>query len=160
MKILMTSLMLCMAQATFALEFQVEHPCDSKQNKKTTVQVETETVSSITLSTLEKLKVPFVGGVLGINKIWNTPTDLDSYEILSDRLMRSYGWCYTLDGKIPDVLMNEVDVDSSKKVLRWFYGYATYDARGSDDPTDPNHWINYCQPMDSLEDDSFICDQL
>lgn len=94
------------------------------------------TVSQLTLSLFEMNNIPFIGADAGLNSIFNTPTGMDALEVLSDTQMRAYGWCYTVDGKLPENLMNQELINDESEV-HWFFGFSFYDA---------GIWTSYCTP--------------
>lgn len=97
------------------------------------------TVGSLAVELLNRSKIPFTGGDYGISKIRDRGGEL---EVLSDTQMRAYGWCYTVDGKLSDVMSDKFEIPAgSTAKIRWFYAYAFYD-RGN--------WISYCTPADHL----------
>ncbi len=106
------------------------------------------TAGHLTIHMLEQAGIDFLGNENGISGLLNTPTGLDSYEVISDNHMRAYGWCYSVDGSQPNVLASEYPLfpDSDCK-LTWFYGYAEMI---------DNEWISYCKPV-YLKPNSFVC---
>ncbi|MBP9682674.1 MAG: DUF4430 domain-containing protein, partial [Bacteriovorax sp.] len=59
-----------------------------------------------------------------------------------DTKMRSYGWCYSINGKLPDVLASQVFFQDQADYLVWYYGYSTYDL---------GVWTDYCVPADRIK---------
>jgi hypothetical protein len=76
-----------------------------------------------------------------------TPTGEDALEILSRRQMRSYGWCYTVDGVAPEVYPSDFLIEETTGVIEWFFGYAFYDS---------GEWLSQCEPL-HLSPYPFIC---
>lgn len=97
---------------------------------------EASTVSAFTLSLFQEFSIPFLGAEAGLNSIYNTPTGMDALEVLSDSQMRAYGWCYTVNGELPENLMNQ-EVITDESEVRWFFGFSFYDA---------GVWTSYCTP--------------
>ena len=90
-----------------AIEFKVIGACSSDILFKTTITKKYSNVADLTIETLTENEVPHIAGIHGVNQIYDSPMGMDAYEILSKYEMRAHGWCYSVDGKIPEVLMNE-----------------------------------------------------
>ena len=58
-------------------------------------------------------------------------------EILSEREMKAYGWCYSINGEVPEAFPDEVALGPQDKVV-WFFAYAHYLA---------GEWISQCVPV-------------
>ena len=84
----------------------------------------------------------------GVAQLMNSPIGIDAMEVLSDTVMRSHGWCYSVDGEIPELLMNEMKLTGEEKVITWFMGYSTYIG---DPQTGDAIWEGQCIPSYSLE---------
>ena len=103
-------------------------------------------VGQITLKALEELKIPYIGSEDGINSIFKSPVGLDAIEIISDREMYAYGWCYSVNGVEPEILPGRYGVRPGDEIV-WWYGYAHYkDGR----------WISQCE-LSSFREDSDFC---
>lgn len=147
MKIIL--LLLSLSMQTLALDFSITNLCDNSPYLKTSIQIlAPANVGEISLYVFETFEVPFDGNGASFSSIINTPTGLESYEIISDNEMKVYGWCFQVNGTQPDRFMNEIIIDPSKKShINWFYGFAHLKN---------NQWISYCTP--AYEDrSSFIC---
>ncbi len=94
------------------------------------------TVSDFTLQQLTNHAIVFQGAKEGIHSILATPTGMDALEVLNDQEMRAFGWCYTIDGQLSDVLMHQQAI-SNQSVIRWFFAYSFYRA---------GVWTDYCLP--------------
>ena len=122
-------------------------PCHDRPLLRATVETEqTSSVGKVTIETLEKFKINYKGSEAGINSAFGSPIGIDAMEVLSDTEMRSYGWCFEVDGKVPENYPDSISVSSAKKV-KWFYGYAHY-LNGN--------WISQCEPAHKLKPD-FLC---
>ena len=71
---------------------------------------------------------------------------LDAMEVLSDTDMRSYGWCFEVDGKVPESYPDSIPLKGVKKIT-WFYAYAEY-VKGE--------WISQCKPSYQLKS-PYVC---
>lgn len=105
-----------------------------------------KSVGAYTIQYLNENSIPYVGNEQGLNSIIETPIGLDAMEVLSDEMMRSHGWCYSVDGEIPDSLANEVFLNSENSSVVWFYGYSLYDK---------GEWSEYCTPTYEVKPEQF-----
>ncbi len=105
-----------------------------------------ESVGAYTIRFLENFKISYVGSDRGINSILNSPIGLDAMEVISDREMMAYGWCYSVNGVSPEVYPDEMILSENDEVL-WWFGYAHY-LEGE--------WITQCSPS-YLRSSEFIC---
>lgn len=122
-------------------------PCSEKPLLQTTANaVDSSNVGQMSIETLKKFKIDFKGSESGLNSVFGSPTGLDAMEVLSDNEMRSYGWCFEVDGKVPENYPDSISLMNVKKV-RWFFGYAHY-LNGN--------WISQCEPAFELKP-KFLC---
>lgn len=131
-------LMSLLASPAYAVRFIVQDPCAAAP----WVDVETsasvgESLGAVTVATLEAQDVPFVGNDRGINSIKGTVTGDRALEIVSDREMRAYGWCFRINGREPNDFANEVFIESETDVIYWLFGFAHYL---------DGEWIANCTP--------------
>lgn len=120
-----------------ALDFKVVGPCEEKPIAETSVVATATNLGDLTISTLTSLGLPLTGDKSGISSIANSPRGDEALEVLSDTLMRAYGWCVEVDGIQPAVMPDEVKISSATKSVTWFYAYSLYDA---------GNWKDYCTP--------------
>ncbi len=138
-KILATLLSLNIASSVYAISFEVIGPCTSTpiyQDKNTKTDI-TQSLGSISLNVFNKQKIPYIGTEAGFNSILNTPTGDALIEVISDTKMRAYGWCYSVNSAIPDVLAGDYFLTNSNDSVVWFFAYSTYDS---------GNWTDYCVP--------------
>ncbi len=105
------------------------------------------TVGDATVRTLEAKRIPFQGTERAINTIMNIPGKDQTLEILSDKDMRAYGWCFDVDGEVPEIYPDEIPLDESMKKIRWFHGYAEMKN---------GQWVSQCKETAKLRP-SFLC---
>ncbi len=132
---------------TFALDFQIVDSCSKSPVFSTVVTDSYETVGELSLGTLEKNSIQNLSSQFGISQMLNSPLGIDAMEVLSDTVMRSHGWCYSVDGEVPELLMNEFTLTGEEKVITWFMGYSTYIGNMQ---TGEAVWEGQCIPSNSL----------
>ena len=102
-------------------------------------QTETETtvpqtVGQISVELFNQNKIPFVGDIDGIVSVYEMGSYLD---LISDTDMKAYGWCYSVNGVVPEDFVHKVNISAQETELIWFYAYAYYKA---------GDWIAQCVP--------------
>ena len=93
-------------------------------------------VGGETIDFLQSKGIPYEGSILGLGRVFNSPNGLDSMEVISDTEMMAYGWCFEIDGLVPEVYANEVAITPETQKVVWFYGYAHYVS---------GQWISQCE---------------
>lgn len=148
MKLLSLITLLAFSTYTKAITFEVIGPCEETPIYTGEMEINDlkKSIGQLSVELFQKYNVPFIGNDVGMNSILNTPTGLDAMEVLSDETMRSHGWCYSVDGEIPEVLANEVWPNTKKTHIKWFFGYSYYD-RGE--------WYGYCELTNQLKPKQF-----
>ena len=82
-----------------------------------------KSVESITVMAFEAYSVPYAGNPNGIFSIYGLSSEL---EIISADEQRLYGWCYSIDGYIPNALGKDLYIHKEKATLTWFYAYTHF----------------------------------
>ena len=133
-----------------AFEIQFIGGCTSKPlfTQKVTF-IDGMNLGVVSLQVLDENNIPYQGTPSGLNQVFNTPIGSQAWEVISDQEMMAYGWCFEIDGKIPEFLPHEVLITESTKVITWFYGYAQY-LNGN--------WISQCEKS-FLRQSPHICAQ-
>ncbi|MBY0413331.1 MAG: DUF4430 domain-containing protein [Bdellovibrionales bacterium] len=132
---------------TQAISYAVVGPCSPESLYAGSFKVDLkENLGAISLAIFENQNIPFSGTEYGMSSIVNTPVGIDAIEVLSDTKMRAYGWCFSVNGIIPDVLSNEVFFTNQNDYLLWFYAYSTYDQ---------GVWTDYCEPSHQIKAQQF-----
>lgn len=131
----------------FAVTFKVLDPCSGSPVLEKQLRSDQTNVGEVTNEFLSQAFNDYVGSPLGVNTVLGTPTGLDALEILSRSQMRSYGWCYSVNGIVPEVYPSNFVLSEKDQSVVWFYGFAFYDS-GS--------WLSQCEPL-HLNPHSFIC---
>lgn len=131
---------------TLVLEFL--GPCDSQplSSQKLEYQLP-QNAGVMTIQGLELISLPYSGNERGLNSAFGTPTGMAAMEVISPNEMRSYGWCYGVDGVVPEVFPDQYPLTAHTKKITWFFAYAHF-LNGE--------WIAQCQPAHKLRPE-FLC---
>ena len=146
---LVFALLILFVLPTKAVLLTIEAPCSGKAVQRDVWKDLPRSVGDLTVATLTRAKIPYVGNELGIHTMLGTPMGQEALEVITPMEMRSYGWCYEVDGKAPEVLPAYFEVNKSHKTIVWFFGYAHYVA---------GDWVSQCEKV-SESKPSFICAQ-
>jgi hypothetical protein len=106
-----------------------------------------ETVGDLTVHALDKNRIPYLGDEQGINSVFDTPVGMDALEVLSDTEMRSYGWCYFVDGKMSSDYANKYYLKPTDKKVQWIFGYARFVK---------DQWVSMCEKAYKIKP-KFLC---
>lgn len=127
MKYLLPLLVFLSGAAAFAINVKIYGPCSESPVFQAEENVDARTsLGAFSVQVFEKYDIPYIGSELGFNSIINTPTDRKSIEIVSKTELRAYGWCYSVDGKVPEQMPHEIFFTPESTGLVWFYSYSTY----------------------------------
>lgn len=85
-----------------------------------------QSLGALTIKALEQHTIPYQGSEQGLNSVFNSPNGLDAMVVISDFEMKAYGWCFELNGLIPEVYPDEILIESKSDQIDWFWGYAHY----------------------------------
>jgi len=139
----MMSLMLA---AQISMEFI--GPCSARPLLQATLSNSSaQNVGLATIDTLDRFEADYQGTEAGLNSAFGTPTGMEAMEIISDTEIRSYGWCFEVDGQVPEMFAHHIPLATVKHQVRWFYGYAHY-MNGQ--------WVSQCEVAHRLKPD-FLC---
>lgn len=131
---------------TLALQILFSNPCGPIPLLETSLRsAETKSVGQVTIDALEAFEAPYQGSENGLNSAFNSPVGLDAMEVISDSEMKSYGWCFEVDGKLSEVMPGDYKIGPKTQSVRWFIGYAHYKN---------GNWISQCTPAYKSK---FIC---
>lgn len=129
-----------------ALEFKLFHPCDSKLNITSEILLnDSESALNITIANLKTHKIHHQLLEGGIKSIY-TLNDEKSLEIIDAKNFISYGWCYSVNGQIPESMPDQHHLVNNDSIS-WFLGSSHYSE---------GQWISYCRPV-HLEENSNYC---
>lgn len=126
------------------IQFSVFGPCQKLFS--TTIYQNFQHVGELTIETLSHHQFSYKGTEQGINSIENSPMGLDALEVINDHEMRSYGWCYQVDDRIPEIYPHEFFITNNIKKIIWFYGYAEYKS---------GQWVSQCRSSHQLKPEAF-----
>ncbi len=127
MKRLVLALFFLISAQTQALTWEIIGACSKTPVISGEYSIENmhNTVGETTLAIFTQNNIPFQGNRDGMNTINNSPVGLDAMEVLSDERMRAHGWCFMVNGEIPDSYASQVNFESNDDHLTWYYCYAT-----------------------------------
>ena len=83
-------------------------------------------VGQQTIHTLADQKIYYQGNANGLVSAFGTPVGSDALEVIGNQEMRSYGWCYAVDGVTPEVYPDQYPITNATQKITWFFGYAHY----------------------------------
>ena len=84
-----------------AIHFQITDQ-NGQSLFKTQWSVHTPTnIGDMTIEIFNKFQIPFSGSKYGISQIYDKGQDI---EVISDTEMKAYGWCFEVDGMIPETM--------------------------------------------------------
>ncbi len=137
-KIILTILILLNTNIAIA-KFYIANPCKKKLALKSNItsSMINKSVGEITIHFLDKNKVKYLGNENGIHSINGTKYGSDAIQVISDTEMNAYGWCFSINGKVPDKLAGQIKIKSTKDRILWFYAFSNYK---------DGKWTNYCVP--------------
>ena len=119
--------LLLLINTSLAVEIQFIGPCSSQTLLSAMIPyVSNGNVGALTLQTLDNHHIAYQGTPAGLNQAFETPIGLDAIEVISDKEMLAYGWCYEVDGVVPEIFPNAYIIGPQTKVITWFFGYAHY----------------------------------
>lgn len=135
----------------FALEIKIKDPCTGVVAESISVEILAPIqLSKLLFELFENYNIPFVGASNGIKSLLNTPYGEDAIFIDDIRNIRSYGWCYAIDGIQPSVTIDNYTINGdSHSLVEWVFGMAQMiDGK----------WVSYCTPVYQLQNiDAGIC---
>ena len=133
-----------------AIELKFIGPCDENFIMRTEVEDGFVNVGELTVLTLKKFGIPFMGSEEGLSSVFSTPVGKDAIEIISEDEMRAYGWCFSVDGIAPEVFPHEIRITPQTRSIVWHFGFARF-YKGE--------WFTQCTPAYSVKPD-FLCQEL
>jgi hypothetical protein len=80
-------------------------------------------VGELSVRVFDTHSTPYKGGVYGFTEIYGFGQDI---EVISDVEMKAYGWCFSVDGLVPETMADATPIVNQNSHVRWFYAYAHY----------------------------------
>ena len=130
-----------------AVEVSFIGPCSLEPLLKVEHKYDGASVGLITVETLEKEKIEFIGSQQGLASAFGTPTGKEAMEILGPDEIRAYGWGFSLNGFSPAEYPHRVQSHSNSDKIEWLFGYAHYK---------DGQWLSQCDPAHLIAPD-FLC---
>ena len=126
-------------QDAHAVTVEVRGATSAQSWTRTLARSDGDTVGSVTLRALEALQASgaisrFNASDDGVVSVEEMDNRLD---VISDRRMHAYGWCYHLNGREPALMPDRVPVLRDSDRIEWFWAYAVYDS---------GDWREMCVP--------------
>jgi hypothetical protein len=134
MKFFTLLILLIFSQSSFALHFEIRGKKQILSFSQDFKSLLPRTIGDITIEVLEKNQIAYEGSTAGLNSLMGLGNDM---EVLSDQEMKAYGWCFSLDGKVPETMSDETLVITQDSSVVWFYAFAHYKN---------GQWIKQCSP--------------
>lgn len=149
MKNLIIIIALLFSVNALSITVEIMDPCEHKSRAKGQIEIlNPASVHEIVNFLFPTFDFSYELTQTSMIQIFNTPTDASSVEYVSSTNIRYYGWCYEVDGVMPDVTMDRFTVDPMiHEQIRWFYGYAELN---------DGNWVHYCEPLYN-HPGQFIC---
>ncbi|MCP4914785.1 MAG: DUF4430 domain-containing protein [Oligoflexia bacterium] len=111
--------------------------CESTPLIETSLAFEIgDNLGEVSIRVLEKYNIDYQGNARGINTAFDTPFGDESLVILSDIEMKAYGWCFSINGQVPEVFADQITLSDGDKIS-WYFAFAHYK---------DGEWIAQCSP--------------
>lgn len=94
------------------------------------------TVGDISLDFYTELNINYQGTREGIQQLINIPSKENELIILSNKEMLAYGWCYQINGEVPEEYPHKIPTLPGDQIV-WFFAYSRY-LEGK--------WVSQCEP--------------
>lgn len=131
-------LSLIFSTAIYAQSLEIVGPCSSEPTDSyVSEDFSPMSLGAFTLEGLDALGLSYQGNERGLNSIEGSVIGMDALEVLSDTEMRAYGWCFSINGEVPEIYADEIPLTSSADHVVWFFAFAHY--QGGD-------WVAQCVP--------------
>lgn len=116
-----------------AIELSFVGPCSEEFIMKTQTTEEFAHVGELTMAVLDKFSIPYQGSAEGMASVLGYGNYM---ETLSANEFRAYGWCYKVDGVIPEVFPYEAYLTPENKSVTWVYGFSHFKN---------GQWLSQCE---------------
>lgn len=119
-----------------ATEFVIRDHCDGSVVLKTRVYADGETIGDLSERILNRFNIRHEIEDGSIKSINNSPKGNQAIDFFSSTHMRTYGWCYSVDGVVYlKTLAREFQLTGQENNVTWYFGYADYK---------DGKWISMC----------------
>jgi len=146
--IVISHFLVFLSPSVLAVTIRVQDPCSEKNWLETEISAnKKQNIGELSIQAMEDNGIEFIGTATGINSINGSVTGLDALEVLGDKEMKAYGWCYKVDGIEPSVLPHKLFIKTGEEKIHWFFAYSHY-LNGN--------WITMCSPTAKTKPE-FIC---
>ncbi len=142
--------LLLATKQSVASQVVIDHPCLDQPILEASDNLITsdETIFSLTKKLILGHKIESQLAQNGVISILNYLGPDQSLEIISETKLRAYGWCYSINGEIPDLMPDEIKIKTNDSI-KWFLSFSTYDS---------GKWVDYCVPTKTNKESSvFVC---
>lgn len=128
---------------SFAKTISLKDPCNGKTVFKSKIKPAYDglSIGKVTIDYFDEYKINFQGSEQGISQILNTPIGDKALVILDDENLLAFGWCYTINGVVPNKYADKIIYSSKINSITWFYGYSR---------NRKNKWLNMCKRASKL----------
>lgn len=117
-------LLLNLISVCFAITVDVIGPKSEIYIPLTNLEVNLDdNLGKISVDFFKQNNLIFLGSEAGITTINNLGNDI---EIVSDTEMKAYGWCFSINGEVPETMSNVSFLTQQSDHLRWYYAYAHF----------------------------------
>ncbi len=136
-------LLITFTHFSFSQSISLKHPCTGKTIVKNKIDQSYDGLSlgKVTLDFLDENKIIFKGSEQGIAQILDTPLGDKAIVVVNDENLLAFGWCYLVNGVVPDKYADKIIFSSKVKNVIWFYGYSR---------NEKNKWVNMCKLASKL----------
>ncbi len=143
--------LILLAFNAYSIDLIIHDPCEKGKYELISFHMlEPMQMSDLTFNLFDDHGIPYISAYNGIRSIQNTPYGEDAIFIQDMQNMKSYGWCYAVDGVQPNVTIDKFTViPDTHKIIEWVFGMAEMR---------DGKWISYCTPVSEINDlDQGIC---
>lgn len=119
----MLAIFLLCSQLLFAATIDVVGPQSILIPKEELKGNLNESLGKITIEFFKNKNLKFEGnetGIVSINQLGNW------VDVLSDNEMKAYGWCFSINGEVPETMSDQTLLTNQNDHIRWYYAYAHY----------------------------------
>ncbi len=94
------------------------------------------TIGDVSIDFFEKEGLQWDGSRIGVEQLIEIPTEDNELVILSDKEMLAYGWCYSVNGEVPEEYPHKITILPGDRIV-WYFAYSRY-LEGK--------WVSQCVP--------------